>query len=78
MNNTLFKTLLTNIAAGKGICLAPGFLNDHSQLFSWIPFDRQERFECVLCTHKDDNRPEVTEFLKILNQYYANLEKFPL
>ena len=46
-----------NVAAGKGICLAPGFLNDHSGQFAWIPFDCKETFSCVLCTHKADNRP---------------------
>ena len=28
-------TTLTNIAAEKGICLAPGFLNDHNNEFAW-------------------------------------------
>ena len=54
-NSADHDTTLTNIAAGRGICLAPGFLNDHSGQFAWIPFDCKERFSCVLCTHKIDN-----------------------
>ena len=29
---------LTNVAAHKGVCLAPGFLNDHSGQFAWDSF----------------------------------------
>ncbi|MCR5006435.1 MAG: LysR family transcriptional regulator, partial [Clostridiales bacterium] len=51
-NSADHDTTLTNIAAGRGVCLAPGFLNDHSGQFAWIPFDCKESFSCVLCTHK--------------------------
>ena len=53
-NSADHDTTLTNVAAGRGVCLAPGFLNDHSGQFAWIPFDCQETFSCVLCTHKED------------------------
>ena len=53
-NSADHDTTLTNVAAGRGVCLAPGFLNDHSGQFSWIPFDCDESFSCVLCTHKED------------------------
>ena len=43
-NSADHDTTLTNVAAGKGVCLAPGFLNDHSGQFAWIPFDCAERF----------------------------------
>ncbi len=32
-NSADHDTTLTNVAAGKGVCLAPGFLNDHSGQF---------------------------------------------
>ena len=38
-NSADHDTTLTNVAAGRGVCLAPGFLNDHSGQFAWIPFD---------------------------------------
>ena len=49
-NSADHDTTLTNVAAGKGICLAPGFLNDHSGQFAWIPFDCSEmvRLKVVL------------------------------
>lgn len=41
-NSPDHDTTLTNIAAHRGICVAPGFLNDHSGAFAWTPFDTEE------------------------------------
>lgn len=65
---------LTNVAAHKGVCLSPGFLNDHSGQFAWIPFDCEENFPCVLCTHSGDERTEVMDFVKTLQEFYAKQE----
>ena len=77
-NSADHDTTLTNIAAGRGICLAPGFLNDHSGQFAWIPFDCQESFSCVLCTHKEDQRSSLKDFLSVLGKLYADAVAFPL
>ena len=77
-NSADHDTTLTNVAAGRGVCLAPGFLNDHSGQFAWIPFDCKESFSCVLCTHKADSRPSVTSFINILKQLYRDAVAFPL
>ena len=77
-NSADHDTTLTNVAAGRGICLAPGFLNDHSGQFAWIPFDCKENFSCVLCTHKDDQRSGVSAFLSTLKQLYNEAVAFPL
>ncbi len=77
-NSADHDTTLTNVAAGKGICLAPGFLNDHSGQFAWIPFDCSESFSCVLCTHKNDNRASLNEFIDILKRLYREAVAFPL
>ena len=77
-NSADHDTTLTNVAAGRGVCLAPGFLNDHSGQFAWIPFDCKESFSCVLCTHKDDQRKSLKEFLAILKQLYSDAVAFPL
>ena len=77
-NSADHDTTLTNVAAGRGVCLAPGFLNDHSGQFAWIPFDCRESFSCVLCTHRDDNRPGVKVFLDILKKLYAEAVAFPM
>ena len=77
-NSADHDTTLTNVAAGRGVCLAPGFLNDHSGQFAWIPFDCSESFSCVLCTHKDDQRDSVKEFLTILKRLYQDAVAFPL
>lgn len=54
-NSPDHETTLTNVAAGRGICLAPGFLNDHSGQFAWVPYDCKDTFDCVLCSHKTDS-----------------------
>ena len=77
-NSADHDTTLTNVAAGRGVCLAPGFLNDHSGQFAWIPFDCRESFSCVLCTHRDDNRPSLKTFLNILMRLYAEAVDFPM
>ncbi|MCR5809822.1 MAG: LysR family transcriptional regulator [Lachnospiraceae bacterium] len=77
-NSADHDTTLTNVAAGRGVCLAPGFLNDHSGQFAWIPFDCRESFSCVLCTHRDDNRPGLKAFLDILMKLYAEAVAFPM
>ena len=77
-NSADHDTTLTNVAAGKGVCLAPGFLNDHSGQFAWVPFDCTESFSCVLCTHKSDSRPSLAAFLHTLRQLYDEAVAFPL
>ena len=77
-NSPDHDTTLTNVAAGRGICLAPGFLNDHSGQFAWIPYDCQETFSCVLCTHKADKRSSVSDFIDILIGLYREAVAFPL
>ena len=77
-NSADHETTKVNVAAGKGICLAPGFLNDHSGQFAWIPFDCKENFSCVLLTHKDDQRESLREFIKTLQKLYKEAVAFPL
>ena len=77
-NSADHDTTLTNVAAGRGICLAPGFLNDHSGQFAWIPFDCKESFSCVLCTHKEDHRESLHEFITLLQKLYREAVAFPM
>lgn len=77
-NSADHDTTLTNVAAGNGVCLAPGFLNDHSGQFAWIPFDCSEHFDIVLCTHKNDSRQSLKLFLKTLKQLYDEAVAIPL
>jgi len=77
-NSPDHDTTLTNVAAGRGICLAPGFLNDHSGQFAWIPYDCKDTFDCVLCTHKTDGRESLKEFIGILKRLYDEAVAFPL
>ena len=77
-NSPDHDTTRINVAAGRGICLAPGFLNDHSGQFAWIPFDCEERFFCVLCTHREDGRASLASFLSLLKKLYNEAIAFPL
>ena len=77
-NSPDHDTTRTNVAAERGVCLAPGFLNDHSGQFAWIPFDCPETFSCVLCTHRDDVRKPLLAFISILKRLYDEAVAFPL
>ena len=77
-NSPDHDTTLTNVASGKGICLAPGFLNDHSGQFSWIPYDCKDTFHCVLVTHRQDTRESLGAFVKTLQKLYKDAVAFPL
>ena len=77
-NSADHDTTLINVAAGRGVCLAPGFLNDHSGQFAWIPFDYSEGFSCQLLTHKNDSRESLSVFIDILKQLYRDAVAFPL
>lgn len=70
------ETTLTNIKAHRGICLAPGFLNDHNGEFAWTLFDCPERISCVLCTHSGDKRESVKDFVKLLQEIYREHKEF--
>ena len=77
-NSADHDTTLTNVAAKRGVCLAPGFLNDHSGQFAWIPFECKESFSCQLLTHKTDARESVSRFIRILKELYSGAVAFPL
>ena len=70
------ETTLTNIKAHKGICLAPGFLNDHNGEFAWTLFDCPEKICCVLCTHSGDKRESVKDFVEMLQMIYRERKEF--
>ena len=77
-NSPDHDTTLTNVASGKGICLAPGFLNDHGGQFAWIPYDCNDTFACFLCTHKSDRRHSLDTFIKVLQKLYNETVALPL
>ncbi len=71
-NSQNHDTTLTNVAAGKGVCIAPGFLNDFSGEFAWTPVEWEDTLSCVLCIHENDMRESVKEFVRILMESYAS------
>ena len=75
-NSSDRETTLTNIKAHRGVCLAPGFLNDHNGEFAWTLFDCPEKICCVLCTHSGDKRESVSDFVKLLQEIYRNSPEF--
>ncbi len=73
-NSNDYETTLVNVAAHKGVCLAPDFLNDHYyNECAWIPFNCPETVSCVLCTHAGEQRESVYAFVKLLQETYVNL-----
>lgn len=76
-NSPDHNTTLTNVASERGICLSPGFLNDHTGEFVWIPFDCKEKMPCALYTHKSESRKFVLDFVKLTQEKYAD-SKLPV
>ena len=69
-NSPTHDFTLIQVASGKAICLSPGYLNDQTGAFAWVPFDCPEHFDFVLC-HKQDNRlPQIKELIDILKDLY--------
>ncbi len=77
-NSNDHETTLTNVATHKGVCLAPGFLNDHYDEFAWIPFNCLETVSCVLCTHASEEREKISDFVRLLQKIYKNNSQFKL
>ena len=69
-------TTLVNIASDNGVCLAPGFLNDHSGQFTWIPFDCEVSIPCVLCLHENERRESVHSFVDVLRRIYREQQDY--
>lgn len=65
-------TSLTNVAAGNAVVISPGYLNDHSNQFAWIPFDCEETIDVLLCTHSSDTRWSTKQFCNLLLKLYAD------
>ena len=71
-------TSLTNVAAGRALVLSPGFLNDHTNEFAWIPFVCEEVIPCALYTHTADNRQSVMQLIHIIQELYKEQPTFPV
>ncbi|MBQ8967601.1 LysR family transcriptional regulator [Ruminococcus sp.] len=69
-NSPDHNTTLTNVASERGICLSPGFLNDHTGEFVWIPYDCKEKMPCAIYTHRSESRKFVLDFVKLVQQTY--------
>ncbi len=65
-------TSLTNVAAGNAIVISPGYLNDHSGQFAWIPFDCEETIDVLLCTHASDTRWTTRQFCDRILELYQD------
>lgn len=73
-NSNDHDTTLINVAARKGVCLAPGFLNDRDGQNTWIPFDCPEHFDCVLCVRKGEKREPVRRLVQMLKEAYSEYD----
>lgn len=72
------ETAMANVAAKKGICMAPGFANDHNGEFVWVPFDCPEHTSCVLAYHRDDVREGTRYFIELAQAAYTHGDAIPL
>ena len=70
MNSEDHFTTLVNVAAGNGVCLSPGFCNDRTEEFKWIPITFGTPIDCVLATRSDDRRETTRRFIEITKEIY--------
>ena len=75
-NSPDHDTTLTNVASHRGICLAPGFLNDHNGEFAWLDFDSDVVIPCGVYTHKNDQREALHAFIQLLQHFYIDQPVF--
>lgn len=73
-NSPTHDFTLIQVAAGKAICLSPGYLNDHTDAFAWVPFDCPETFHYQLCHAKGENRLEIKAFMDLLKEFYEECD----
>lgn len=69
-NSPTHDNTLIQVASGKAICLSPGYLNDHSDQFAWIPFDCPEHFDYVLVAHDEASEEPLASLIQILQNCY--------
>lgn len=69
-NSPTHDFTLIQVASDKAICLSPGYLNDHSGVFAWIPFDCPESFDLVLVSHQEQLNPALANLIAILQELY--------
>ena len=69
-NSPTHDFTLIQMASDKAICLSPGYLNDHSGVFAWIPFDCPESFDLVLVSHQDQLNPALANLIALLQELY--------
>ena len=72
------ETALLNVAAGRGVTLTPGFTNDRSGEFAYVPFDCTESCACVLGYHIEDTRESVRYFIELCRDAYAHADNVAL
>lgn len=70
-NSPTHDFTMIQVASGKAICLSPGYLNDHTEEFAWVPFDCPEHFELVLVSHQDRSSPALSDLINIFQEHYA-------
>ncbi len=75
-NSNDHMTTLVSVAAGKGVCLSPGLLNDGSDEFAWTPFDCEETIPVVLLTRTGERREEVLELVRLLQTSYKKGSRY--
>ncbi|MBQ7477511.1 MAG: LysR family transcriptional regulator [Selenomonadaceae bacterium] len=75
-NSPDHDTTFTNVAAHRGVCLAPGFLNDHNGEFAWLDFASDVVIPCAVYSHKNDRRESLHAFIGLLQQFYRDRPDF--
>lgn len=71
LNSPNHDFTMISVASEQAICLSPGYLNDFTNQFTWVPFETDASFDCVLVSHLDDQRESLKEFITCMKTIYA-------
>lgn len=72
LNSPNHDATLVNVAAGRAVCLVPGYLKAPTKDIAWIPFQTKQSYNCYLMTHQDDHRQITRTFLQMLCPHHSN------
>lgn len=72
LNSPTHDFTMVAVQSHTAVCLSPGYLNDFTNQVTWVPFETDKAFNCVLVTHKYDKRENLQDFILLLQDIYQD------
>ena len=68
MNSDSPETTITQVSAGKAVCLAPDFYREEGGDCAWLPYDTDVRIEIALLSRENERKEEVLSFIELIKR----------